>query len=78
MKDGLHGAIAAAVTPLLDGGEHLDPEGFPRLVRFLADGGMDGLLACGTTGEGVLLTVDERRRAAERGWYRGKSFRVRN
>jgi dihydrodipicolinate synthase/N-acetylneuraminate lyase len=65
VNQGLHGAIAAAVTPLLDGGERLDAEAFPRLVRFLADGGVDGLLACGTTGEGVLLTVDERRRATE-------------
>jgi dihydrodipicolinate synthase/N-acetylneuraminate lyase len=62
---GLRGAIAAAVTPLRDGGRHLDAEAFPRLVGFLADGGVDGLLACGTTGEGVLLTVGERRRATE-------------
>jgi dihydrodipicolinate synthase/N-acetylneuraminate lyase len=62
---GLHGAIAAAVTPLRDGGRHVDPEAFPSLVRSLADGGVDGLLACGTTGEGVLFTVDERRRVAE-------------
>lgn len=62
---GLRGAIAAAVTPLRDGGRHLDAEAFPPLVRFLADGGVDGLLACGTTGEGVLLTVDERRRVTE-------------
>ena len=27
--------------------------------------GVDGLLACGTTGEGVLLSVDERRHVAE-------------
>ena len=63
--DGLHGAIAAAVTPLRDGGRHLDTEAFPSLVRSLADGGVDGLLACGTTGEGVLLTLGERRRATE-------------
>jgi dihydrodipicolinate synthase/N-acetylneuraminate lyase len=65
VTQGLHGAIAAAVTPLRDGGVRLDTEAFARLVRFLADGGVDGLLACGTTGEGVLLTVDERRRATE-------------
>ena len=61
----LHGAITAAVTPLADGGAKLDEAAFEPLVRFLADGGTDGLLACGTTGEGVLLSLDERRRAAE-------------
>jgi dihydrodipicolinate synthase/N-acetylneuraminate lyase len=40
-------------------------QAIPSLVRFLADGGVDGLLACGTTGEGILLSVDERRRVAE-------------
>jgi dihydrodipicolinate synthase/N-acetylneuraminate lyase len=61
----LTGAIAAAVTPLRDAGRHLDVEGFAPLVRFLVDGGVDGLLSCGTTGEGVLLSLDERRRATE-------------
>ena len=61
----LTGAIAAAVTPLTDGGEHLDEVAFAPLVRFLADGGLDGILACGTTGEGMLLTVAERERAVE-------------
>jgi dihydrodipicolinate synthase/N-acetylneuraminate lyase len=62
----LHGAIAAAVTPLHDGGRRVDEEAFGPLVSFLAAGGIDGLLACGTTGEGVLLSADERRRVAER------------
>jgi dihydrodipicolinate synthase/N-acetylneuraminate lyase len=61
----LHGAIAAAVTPLRDGGRRLDDEGFAPLVQHLVAGGIDGLLACGTTGEGVLLSVEERRRVAE-------------
>ena len=65
MTPGLHGAIAAAVTPLRDGGRHLDDAAFAPFVRSLVAGGVDGLLACGTTGEGVLLTVDERRRVAE-------------
>jgi dihydrodipicolinate synthase/N-acetylneuraminate lyase len=63
--DRLRGAIAAAVTPLRDGGRRLDEEAFPRLVRFLADGGVDGVLAAGTTGEGVLLSVGERLRVTE-------------
>jgi dihydrodipicolinate synthase/N-acetylneuraminate lyase len=61
----LHGAIAAAVTPLRDGGRSLDEPSVAPLIRSLADGGMDGVLTCGTTGEGVLLSVDERRRVTE-------------
>src|SRR5919197_4258195 len=61
----LKGALAAAVTPLAGGGEVLDEDGFDPLVAFLASSGLDGLLALGTTGEGILLAPDERRRAAE-------------
>jgi dihydrodipicolinate synthase/N-acetylneuraminate lyase len=65
MPNRLHGAIAAAVTPLKDGGRSIDPDAFDGLVGFLANAGIDGVLACGTTGEGVLLTVEERRHVAE-------------
>lgn len=59
----LRGALAAAVTPLA--GDDLDTDAFAPYVRFLADGGLDGLLALGTTGEGLLFGVEERRRALE-------------
>jgi dihydrodipicolinate synthase/N-acetylneuraminate lyase len=62
----LTGAIAAAVTPLSEDGDAIDERAFPALTSFLIDGGVDGALACGTTGEGVLLSVDERRRVTER------------
>jgi dihydrodipicolinate synthase/N-acetylneuraminate lyase len=62
----LKGAIAAAVTPLTDGGSAIDEDAVGPLSRFLAEGGIDGVLACGTTGEGILLSVDERRRVVER------------
>src|SRR5438874_2350970 len=61
----IRGAFAAALTPLRDGGSALDEAAFEPYLAFLAKGGVDGILACGTTGEGVLLTVEERRRAAE-------------
>ena len=61
----LRGALAAAVTPLRDGGAALDEDAFGPYVDFLAAGGLDGMLALGTTGEGILLSLDERRRAAE-------------
>lgn len=61
----LRGAVAAALTPLRDGGEALDEEAFAPYVDFLAAGQLDGILALGTTGEGFLLPVDQRVRAAE-------------
>jgi dihydrodipicolinate synthase/N-acetylneuraminate lyase len=61
----IHGALAAAVTPLRDGGTRLDEDAFGPVAEFLAAGGLDGILALGTTGEGILLSRDERRRAAE-------------
>jgi dihydrodipicolinate synthase/N-acetylneuraminate lyase len=61
----LRGAVAAAVTPLRDEGRALDEDAVAPYVDFLAAGGVDGILALGTTGEGILLGVHERRRVAE-------------
>ncbi|HEX7172508.1 MAG TPA: dihydrodipicolinate synthase family protein [Candidatus Limnocylindria bacterium] len=57
--------IVAAVTPLTDDGAALDIGAVPAYVAFLESHGADGVFACGTTGEGVLLSLDERRRTAE-------------
>jgi dihydrodipicolinate synthase/N-acetylneuraminate lyase len=61
----LRGALAAAVTPLRGDGEALDEAAFAPYVEYLAAGGLDGILALGTTGEGILLRLEERRRAAK-------------
>src|SRR5689334_2521712 len=61
----LRGALAAAVTPLRDEGSALDEEAFRPYLDFLSAAGLDGILALGTTGEGILLSAAERRRAAE-------------
>jgi dihydrodipicolinate synthase/N-acetylneuraminate lyase len=61
----LRGAIAAALTPLKDAGEALDEAAVAPYVDFLGAGGVDGLLALGTTGEGFLLPLEQRRRAAQ-------------
>lgn len=61
----LTGTIAAAVTPLKDGGRQLDEEALAAVLRFYADSGLDGVLMLGTTGEGVLFGGQERRRVAE-------------
>ncbi len=61
----LKGALAASVTPLRDAGGALDEDAFGPLVDFFVAAGMDGLLALGTAGEGILLSREERRRAAD-------------
>jgi 4-hydroxy-tetrahydrodipicolinate synthase len=61
----LRGTLAAAITPLRDGGAALDEDAFAPYVDFLVDGGLDGMLALGTTGEGILLSTEERKSAAD-------------
>jgi dihydrodipicolinate synthase/N-acetylneuraminate lyase len=61
----LRGTLAAAITPLRDGGAALDEDAFAPYVDFLVDGGLDGILALGTTGEGILLSTEERKSAAD-------------
>ena len=56
--------IVAAATPLAAGGAALDEATVWPMVRFLEAHGADGVFACGTTGEGILLTAGERMRAA--------------
>ena len=58
------GAIAAALTPLRAAA--LDEAAIAPYVDFLASHGVDGMLVLGTTGEGVLFDLDERREIARR------------
>jgi dihydrodipicolinate synthase/N-acetylneuraminate lyase len=59
------GAISASVTPLREAGEAVDLDAIGPLVEHLAVAGVDGVLALGTTGEGILLSIAERRAAAD-------------
>src|SRR6266511_3273645 len=61
----LRGTLAATVTPLRDDGDALDEGAVGPYVEYLEQGGLDGILALGTTGEGILLSPAERKRAAE-------------
>lgn len=61
----LHGALAASVTPLRSVGEELDEDVFGPLVDFYVQAGLDGILALGTTGEGIQFPAEERRRIAD-------------
>ena len=61
----LRGVLAAAITPLRDHGSTVDDDAFGPLADFFVDGGLDGVLALGTAGEGISLRVEERRRVAD-------------
>jgi 4-hydroxy-tetrahydrodipicolinate synthase len=52
------GAYTALITPMKDNGE-IDYDGFRRLIGFQIEGGIDGLLPLGTTGETPTLDEDE-------------------
>jgi dihydrodipicolinate synthase/N-acetylneuraminate lyase len=55
--------IAAALTPLRAEGSELDLDGFESYLIYLKDGGIDAILLAGTTGEGISLSVTERKTA---------------
>lgn len=53
----LEGAMTALVTPMR--GEHVDYDALGNLIEAQIDGGIDGLIAVGTTGESATLDVPE-------------------
>ena len=57
--------IPAVITPLIADGSALDLEAIAPYGTFLQSHGADGAFVCGTTGEGVLLRLDERRAVVE-------------
>ncbi|ABV32598.1 dihydrodipicolinate synthase family protein [Pseudothermotoga lettingae] len=61
----LSGVTVAALTPLTDDGTQVDHEAIKEYVDFLIQKGVHGIFALGTTGEGLLLTVEERKKALE-------------
>src|SRR5689334_21744988 len=54
----LEGSMVAIVTPLRDGA--VDKKALAELVEWQLAEGTDGIVPCGTTGEGVTLTAAER------------------
>ena len=55
------GVLTALVTPYDEAGE-VATDVLARHVDRLAEAGVDGFFACGTTGEGACLSADEKRR----------------
>lgn len=61
----INGLIAAPFTPFENSGE-LKLEIVEKQVKFLVEHNVRGAFIGGTTGEGMSLTIDERKRLAER------------
>lgn len=59
------GVVSAIVTPLRDGGNDIDAEAMREYCDFIIQKGVDGIFALGTTGEGPLLSLSERKAIAE-------------
>jgi 4-hydroxy-tetrahydrodipicolinate synthase len=65
MTDTWKGTFTALVTPFRGDGA-VDFDSLDRLVDFQVDGGVEGLIPCGTTGEGATLSEDEQLSVIER------------
>ena len=64
MTNNLRGVLVALATPATTEGA-LDETALRALVDRTIDGGVHGVVACGSTGEFTALTTDERRRVVE-------------
>ena len=61
----LQGLIAAPFTPFKNDGT-IHPEFIPAYAKKLKADNVKGVFICGTTGEGMLMTNDERKAIAEK------------
>jgi N-acetylneuraminate lyase len=68
------GYIVAPFTPMLQNRE-LNLELIPEYAAFLLRNGLDGVFICGSTGEGALLTREERMALAEQ-WIKASKDRM--
>ena len=64
MRGRIEGVITALVTPFNQEGE-VDEEALRGLVDFQVKSGVDGFYPCGTAGEGMIMSLEQRRKVAE-------------
>ena len=57
----LAGTFTALVTPFTSDGSKVDYQSLEKLLQFQIDSGVQGVVACGSTGEAATLTDDEYR-----------------
>lgn len=61
----IKGVISAMLTPFTSDVGPVDYEWLPGYLRFLESGGLHGVLALGTTGEGPSMSIGERERVLD-------------
>ena len=59
------GVIASIITPLKNGGSQPDTDAMRKYCDFIVSKGVNGIFALGTTGEGPLLSLPEKKLLAE-------------
>ena len=64
MSTTLTGIFPALGTPLTSGGE-VNAAALEKLLARVYSAGVDGVYVCGSTGEGVLLDEDQRRKVVD-------------
>ncbi len=62
MKNNFDGIMPALLTPFTKGGERVDYDSACALAERLVQQGVQGIFVCGTTGEGMLMTLEERKK----------------
>lgn len=59
----IEGVVPAVLTPIFKG--RIEEQRLREVVDFLIEKGVHGFFACGSAGEGPLLTTDQRKKVAE-------------
>jgi 4-hydroxy-tetrahydrodipicolinate synthase len=60
----IEGVYPALITPFT-GDDEIDTEGLGRLVEYVTEGGVAGIVPCGTTGESATLSQEEHKRVID-------------
>ncbi len=62
--ENFEGVLPALITPFTED-NRIDEEGLRRNIDFLIDGGVSGIVPCGTTGESATLSIKEHEKVIE-------------
>ncbi len=64
LKNSIKGIYSASVTPMTEAGK-VNFDAMRQTIRLNLKQGVEGFYTCGSTGEGLLLTVEERKKLLE-------------